>query len=65
MKIEVVTPEGCTASVISDLNSRQAHIRGQLVRGKANLITAMVPLTSMFGYADSLRPLSGDFHDGF
>ena len=58
MKIEVVTPEDCTASVISDLNSRQGQIRGQDVRGKANVITAMVPLTNMFGYADGLRSMS-------
>ena len=68
MKIEVVTPEDCTGSVISDLNSRHAQIRGQDVRGKASVITAMVPLTSMFGYADSLRSLSrgrGTFTMGF
>jgi elongation factor G len=58
MKIEVVTPDDCTGSVISDLNSRQAQVRGQDVRGKANVITAMVPLKNMFGYADCLRSLS-------
>ncbi|KRQ07379.1 hypothetical protein AOQ71_23865 [Bradyrhizobium manausense] len=55
MKIEVVTPEDCTGTVISDLNARHARIRGQGVRGKANVITAMVPLADMFGYADGLR----------
>ncbi len=58
MKIEVVTPEDCTGSIIGDLNSRQGQIRGQELRGKANVITAMVPLTNMFGYADSLRSMS-------
>ena len=58
MKIEVVTPDDCTGSVISDLNSRQAQIRGEDVRGKANVISAMVPLRNMFGYTDSLRSLS-------
>jgi elongation factor G len=58
MKIEVVTPEDCTGSVISDLNSRHGQIQGQDMRGKANVITAMVPLTNMFGYANSLRSIS-------
>lgn len=58
MKIEVVTPEDCTGSVIGDLNSRHGQIRGQDKRGSANVITAMVPLKNMFGYADSLRSMS-------
>ncbi|MBR0776998.1 hypothetical protein JQ625_19350 [Bradyrhizobium diazoefficiens] len=58
MKVEVVTPEDCTASVIGDLNSRQGQIQGQHMRGKAYVITATVPLTNMFGYADSLRSMS-------
>jgi len=58
MKIEVVTPEDCTGSVISDLKSRQGQTRGQIVRGKANVITAMVPLANMFGFEDSLRSMS-------
>ena len=56
MKVEVVTPEDCTGLVIGDLNSRQGQVQGQ--RGKANVITAMVPLTNMFGYVDSLRSMS-------
>lgn len=59
MKIEVVTPDDCTGSVIGDLNSRHGRIRSQDKRGSANVITAMVPLTNMFGYADSLRAMSG------
>lgn len=58
MKVEVVTPEDCTGLIIGDLNSRQGQIEGQNVRGKGNVITAMVPLTNMFGYADNLRSMS-------
>jgi len=58
MKIEVVTPEDCAGSVIGDLNSRSGQIQGQAQRGNANVITAMVPLANMFGYADSLRFMS-------
>ena len=44
MKVEVVTPEDYTGSVIGDLNSRRGQIQGQDMRGNANVINAMVPL---------------------
>src|SRR5262249_48403496 len=50
MKVEVVTPEDYTGSVIGDLNSRRGQIHGQDMRGNANVINAMVPLANMFGY---------------
>jgi elongation factor G len=53
----VVTPEDYTGSVIGDLNSRRGQIQGQDMRGNANVINAMVPLTNMFGYVDSLRAI--------
>ena len=58
MKVEVVAPEGYTRSVIGDLNSRRGQLRGQNMRGNANIIHAMVPLMSMFGYARDLRSMS-------
>jgi elongation factor G len=58
MKVEVVTPEDYTGSVIGDLNSRRGQIQGQDVRGNANVINAMVPLANMFGYVNTLRSMS-------
>ena len=58
MKVEVVTPEEYTGSVIGDLNSRRGQIQGQDVRGNANVINAMVPLANMFGYVNQLRSFS-------
>jgi elongation factor G len=58
MKVEVVTPEDYTGSVIGDLNSRRGQIQGQDMRGNANVITAMVPLANMFGYVNNLRSMS-------
>ena len=58
MKVEVVTPEDYTGSVIGDLNSRRGQIQGQDVRGNANVINAMVPLANMFGYVNQLRSFS-------
>jgi elongation factor G len=58
MKVEVVTPEDYTGSVIGDLNSRRGQIQGQDMRGNANVINAMVPLMNMFGYVNQLRSMS-------
>jgi elongation factor G len=58
MKVEVVTPEDYTGSVIGDLNSRRGHIQGQDMRGNANVINAMVPLANMFSYVNNLRSMS-------
>jgi elongation factor G len=58
MKVEVVTPEDYTGSVIGDLNSRRGQIQGQDMRGNANVINAMVPLANMFGYVNNLRSFS-------
>jgi len=58
MKVEVVTPEEYTGSVIGDLNSRRGQIQGQDMRGNAVVVTAMVPLANMFGYVNNLRSFS-------
>jgi len=58
MKVEVVTPEDYTGSVIGDLNSRRGQIQGQDMRGNANVINAMVPLANMFCYVNNLRSMS-------
>ena len=58
MKVEVVTPEDYTGSVIGDLNSRRGQILGQDMRGNANVVNAMVPLANMFSYVNNLRSMS-------
>jgi elongation factor G len=58
MKVEVVTPEDYTGSVIGDLNSRRGQIQGQDMRGNANVVSAMVPLANMFSYVNTLRSMS-------
>ena len=55
MKVEVVTPEEFTGTVIGDLNSRRGQIQNQEMRGNANVVHAMVPLANMFGYVNNLR----------
>ncbi|MBY0423845.1 MAG: elongation factor G, partial [Parvularculaceae bacterium] len=44
MKVEVVTPEEFTGTVIGDINSRRGQIQNQEMRGNANVVHAMVPL---------------------
>jgi elongation factor G len=58
MKVEVVTPEEYTGSIIGDLTSRRGMVQGQDSRGNANVITAFVPLANMFGYINTLRSMS-------
>ncbi len=58
MKVEVVTPEEYTGSIIGDLTSRRGMVQGQDSRGNANVINAMVPLANMFGYINNLRSMS-------
>jgi elongation factor G len=58
MKVEVVTPEEYTGSIIGDLTSRRGQVQGQDTRGNAIAISAMVPLANMFGYINNLRSMS-------
>ena len=44
--------------VIGDLNSRRGRIEGMEPRGNAQIITARVPLSEMFGYATSMRSMT-------
>ena len=58
MKVEVVTPEEYTGSIIGDLTSRRGQVTGQEPRGNAVALHAMVPLANMFGYINNLRSMS-------
>jgi elongation factor G len=55
MNIEVVTPDEYMGEVIGDLNSRRGKIQTMTQRTNVRVISAMVPLSSMFGYATDLR----------
>jgi elongation factor G len=56
--VEVVTPADFMGDVMGDLSSRRGHIEGMEQRGNAHVITATVPLSTMFGYATDLRSMS-------
>ncbi len=56
MKVEVTTPEEFTGEVMGNLSSRRGNIEGMNPRaGGVTAITALVPLSEMFGYATDLR----------
>ncbi|HAW69997.1 MAG TPA: elongation factor G [Firmicutes bacterium] len=58
MDVEVVVPEEYMGDVLGDLNSRRGHVQGIDTRPGAQVISAHVPLSEMFGYATELRSRS-------
>ncbi|MBK9129069.1 MAG: elongation factor G [Phycisphaerales bacterium] len=58
MKVEVVTPDQYFGNINGDLMSRRATITQTAMRGPNQVITAEVPLSTMFGYATTVRSLS-------
>ena len=58
MRVEIMTPEEYMGVVIGDLNSRRGQITGVGQQGNAQVITASVPLATMFGYVNALRSMS-------
>jgi elongation factor G len=55
MKVEVVIPDEYLGDVIGNINARRGHIEGTEMRGGAQAIKAISPLSEMFGYATDLR----------
>ena len=55
MAVEVVVPEEYMGTIIGDLNSRRGRIEGMEARAGVQVVKATVPLSTMFGYATSMR----------
>ncbi len=58
MKLEVVTPEENMGDIVGDLNRRRGQVGGMDSRNGAQVISATVPLSEMFGYVTALRTIS-------
>lgn len=58
MKVEVITPEEYMGDVMGDISAKRGEIKEMGDRGKNKIITATVPLGSMFGYATTIRSMS-------
>ncbi|MDL2211474.1 elongation factor G [Erysipelotrichaceae bacterium OttesenSCG-928-M19] len=55
MSVDITVPNEYMGDVMGDISSRRGRIEGQEERGNAMLISCMVPLAEMFGYATALR----------
>jgi elongation factor G len=56
--VEVVTPEEYMGDVIGDLNRRRGRVNAMEPRGNAQVVSAHVPLSEMFGYATDVRSMT-------
>ena len=55
MKVEVIVPDEFTGEVIGDLNARQGKVESIDTRKAVHIVSALVPLSEMFGYSTSIR----------
>jgi len=58
MKVESTTPEQFMGDVVGDLSSKRGQIENMGARGQVKVITALVPLSAMFGYATQIRSMT-------
>ena len=57
-QLKITCPEVFTGAVIGDLNTRRGRVEGMDKQAEGNVISALVPLVQLFGYATHLRSLS-------
>ncbi len=55
MKVSVIAPDDYLGNIIGDLSSRRGEILGQETRPGTVQVDALVPLSEMFGYSNTLR----------
>jgi elongation factor G len=56
MKVEAIAPDEFLGEIMGQLNARRGNIIGTEMRpGNTQMVTAMIPLAEMFGYATDLR----------
>ncbi|MBL4575186.1 MAG: elongation factor G, partial [Opitutaceae bacterium] len=58
MKVEVTTPVEYQGDLLGDINRRRGRIQNMETRPEVCIITADVPLETMFGYSTDVRSLS-------
>ena len=58
MDVEVTTPDEYQGDIIGDINRRRGDIKNLDCKPSGTIITAKIPLGSMFGYATDIRSLS-------
>jgi len=55
MKVDVTVPDEYMGDVMGDISARRGQINGSENRNGTAIVTAFVPLATMFGYATDLR----------
>ena len=55
MAVEITVPEEYFGDVMGHVNARRGRIEGSEIRGNAQIVKGMIPLSEMFGYATTLR----------
>ncbi|MFD5085137.1 elongation factor G [Kitasatospora sp. NPDC058406] len=54
-EVTVTVPQEAVGAVLGDLAARRGRVQGSAPRGGAAVVTAVVPLAELFGYATGLR----------
>ncbi len=58
MKVESTTPSEYQGDIIGDMNRRRGVVQSIDTKNSGTVITAKIPLATMFGYATDIRSLS-------
>lgn len=59
MQVEVVGPQDNSGDLMGDLNSRRGRIQGMDSRGAQQVIKAIVPMSEMLNYPQTLNSITG------
>jgi elongation factor G len=55
MRVDIFVPENCLGDVLGDITAKRGKIENVETGKTESVITAIVPLKEMFGYATDLR----------
>ncbi|HVP77642.1 MAG TPA: elongation factor G [Thermodesulfobacteriota bacterium] len=58
MEVNIIVPEEFMGEVVGDLKARKSSVEAIAPKGKVTMISAISPLTRMFGYSTDLRSLT-------
>ena len=58
MEVNVIVPEEFMGEVVGDLKARKSSVEAIAPKGRITMISALSPLTRMFGYSTALRSLT-------
>lgn len=59
MQVEVTAPQDNSGDIMGDLNSRRGRIQGMDSRGTQQVIKALVPMSEMLNYPQTLNSITG------